>query len=135
MGTDRCWGIRIRIRGQLVVIVGVHVGGRLVVVVYVHVCGQLVVIVGGHIICCAQRGRGRLLLFVFVGAGRGGDHCGWWSPFIIVVVGGGRGQWLSCVSMVVVRRKEATSHIVTMASHLSFHVRSHVNVSHVNDLT
>ena len=128
----RRWGVRVG--GRLVVVVGVHVGGRLVVVVYVRVRGRLVVVVG-DVVCCAQRGRGRSLLFVFVGARRGGDRCGRWSPFIIVVVGGGQGRSLSCASMVVVRRQEATSHIMTMASHLSFHVRSHVNVSRANDLT
>ena len=43
----------------------------------------------------------------------------------LVVVGRGCGSL--CVLMVVVRRKEATSHIVTMASRLNFHVRSHVD--------
>ena len=71
---------------------------------------------------------------VVMGICCGGDRCGRWSLFIVVVVGSGRGQSLSCALMVVVKRKEATSHIMTMASQLTFHVRSHVNVSHVNDL-
>ena len=124
----RRWGVRVC--GQLVVIVGVQVCGRLVVVVYIRVRGLLVVVVGGHVVCCVQRGHGHSLLFMFVGTHQGGDHCGWWLPCIVVVVGSGRGRSLLCASMVVVRRKEAMSHIVTMASQLTFHVRSHVNVSH-----
>ena len=44
-------------------------------------------------------------------------------------VGGSWGRSLLslCVLKVVVRREEATSHIVTTASHLNFHVRSHVD--------
>ena len=57
----------------------------------------------------------------------GGDRCGWSSPFIAVVVGGSWGWSLLCVSMVVVMRKEATSHVVTMASCLTFHMRSNVH--------
>ena len=109
---------------------GMQVCRWLVIIVYIHVRGPLVVIVGGNVICCVQRGCGHSLLFVFMGTHHGGDRCGRWSLFIVVVVGSGWGPSLSCGSMVVVRRKEAMSHIVTMASHLTFHVRSHVNVSH-----
>ena len=54
-----------------------------------------------------------------------GGHC----RLLFVRVGGsqGRSLSLSCVSKVVVRREEATSHIVTTASRLNFHVRSHVD--------
>ena len=58
----------------------------------VHVRGQpLVVAVGGR--------DGQPLLFV-------------------IVIGGGGGWHLSCALVVVVWRKEATSHVVTVASHL-----------------
>ena len=69
-----------------------------------HVCGWLLVVIGG-------------------------DHCGRWSLCVIV-----ERWWLGAVvvvrrlSLVVVRRKEAMSHIVTMASCLSVHMRSHVRI-------
>ena len=60
--------------------------------VAIHVCGEpLVVAVGG----C----YGQLLLFV-------------------IVLGGGGGWHSLCALVVVVWRKEATSHVVTVASHL-----------------
>ena len=53
--------------------------------------------------------------------------CSSW-PWTVVAVAGFSvmgGHWRS--SMLVVRRKEAMSHIMAMASHLNFHMRSHVN--------
>ena len=94
------------------------------------------VVLGGRVVCCVLtvfvgiRIRGRSLVVI------GGDHCGWWSVCVIV-----ERWWLGPVvvirhlSMVVVRRKEATSHIVTMASCLNIRVRSHVNDLMCNDLT
>ena len=104
-------------------------------VVVVHICihGWLVVIVGIHDVCCA-------LIMVM-----GDCHCScsWvvvsrcWRRLLwvvsavycscaLVVVMGGHCHLLY-VSMVAVRRTEAISHIMTMASCLNFHMRSHVN--------
>ena len=93
-------------------------------------------VLGSRVVCCVLtvfvgiRMRGRLLVFI------GGDCCGWWSACVVVE------HWWSGpvvvvrrLSMVVVRRKEAMSHIVTMASCLNIHVRSHVNDLTCNDLT
>ena len=66
----------------------------------------------------------------------GGERCGWWLVCVVV-----EHWWLGAVivvhrlSMVVVRRKEAMSHIITMASHLNIRMRSHVNDLMCNDLT
>ena len=94
-------------------------------------CGRLMVILGGRVICCVLAvfvGVHWLLLEVIV--------VGQWSPCVVVE------HWWSgavvvihCLLMVVVRRKEATSHIVTMALCLNIHMRSHVNDLTCNDLT
>ena len=94
------------------------------------------VVLGSRVVCCVLtvfvgvRIRGRSLVVI------GGDCCGWWLVCVVVE------RWWSgpvvvirCLSMVVVRRKEATSHIVTMASRLNIRVRSHVNDLTCNDLT
>ena len=99
-------------------------------------CGRLMVVLGSCVVCCVLtvfvgvRMRGRSLVVI------GGDRCGWWSACVVVE------RWWSGpvvvvrrLSMVVVRRKEAMSHIVTMASRLNIRVRSHVNDLTCNDLT
>ena len=144
----------VRVHGWLVVAVCIRGRGQLLVIVHVNVRGRLVMVctfvfrggrwslwvVDGHFgwlchLLCAHRVRGclyswRSLVVI------GGDRCGWWSVCVIVE------RWWSgavvvirCLSMVVVRRKEATSHIVTMASRLNIRVRSHVNDLTCNDLT
>ena len=103
--------------------------------VHVSVRRRLMVVLGSHVICCVLtmfmgiRIRGRLLVVI------GGDRCGWWLACVVVE------QWWSGpvvvirrLLMVVVRRKEATSHILTMASHLNICMRSHVNDLTCNDL-
>ena len=53
------------------------------------------------------------LLLPSVGSSHGGG-CGWWLLFAVLVV--------------VVLRKEAMSHIMTRASHLSSHVTPHMSI-------
>ena len=72
VGADRRWGIHIRIRKQLVVVVGMHVCQRLVVVVYVRV-----IAVGAF---AFVGGWWSLWACTFVG--------GWWSLCTFVFVGG-----------------------------------------------
>ena len=137
------------VRGQLVVTV--HIGGcGQLLVVHVSICGWLVVV------CTFVFGGGRWSLWVVDGrfgwpchllcahcvCGHWyswvltGDRCGWWSVCVIVERWWSGAVIVVCrLSMVVVRRKEATSHIVTMASHLKICVRSHVNDLMCNDLT
>ena len=96
-----------------------------------HVCEQLLVVVGIVLSIVHTSWHGHLSPSVFVGdcwwllevVNVGSHH--WLLLLALVVVRGSCGS--SCVLMVVVRRKEATSHIVTLASHLNFHVRSHVD--------
>ena len=127
----------------LIVVVGVCVQMQLLVVVHVHVCAQMVIVVDVDV------GEGLVVilyicmhgwLVVIVGSCVCGGSCLWavvshcWRWLLRVVI------TVCCYAlvvfrgscchlpMVVVRRKEATSHIVTMASHLNIHVRSHVRI-------
>ena len=83
VGADRRWGFRVRIRGRLVVVVGVHVRERLVVVVHARVRGRLVVVVYVRAIVLGafafEGGWWSLWACTFVG--------GWWSLYTFVFVG------------------------------------------------
>ena len=102
----------------VVVCMPITVGGALITIdgavvvahcLFLGVCGCSWVVFIHHFLfvggCC-----GHLSLFVFI-------VC---HHLLVVVMGGG--HHLLCVLVVVVLRKEATSHNVTLASHLSFHV-------------
>ena len=81
-------------------------------VVLIRIVGSCVVVVG---VCCCW------CLWAAIGG------CCWWSLLFVIVVAGGGGRgcgWhLSCALVVVVWRKEAMSHAVTVASRLYSHVR------------